>query len=53
MFKGRKHVDEVDMQIEDLKELNEEDELQTVQNDDSDAEEMQNIIKETKDYSDD
>jgi hypothetical protein len=41
MFKGRKEkvVDEVDMQIEDLKDLNEED-MVTVQGDDSDIEEM-------------
>ena len=44
--------DEVERQFQDLKEL-EDDEMETVQNDDSDEEEMQRIIKESKIYDDD
>ena len=44
--------DEVERQYRDLKELNEDDDdgMETVQDDDSDAEEMQRIIKESKVY---
>lgn len=45
--------DEVEQQYRDLKELNEDDDMETVQNDDSDAEEMQRIIKESKTYDED
>ena len=44
--------DEVEQQFKDLEALNEDDDMETVQNDDSDEEEMQRIIRESKTYED-
>lgn len=49
---GDNNQDEVEQQLQDIRELNDDDDMETVQNDDSDEEEMQRIIRESKVYED-